>query len=68
MGYGQRSAREAGAHIQRLLDLEVILLELTDPWFYHLDTCFCPLARGYALYHCCPAKISPIPATFAESA
>ncbi len=51
MGYGQRSAREAGAHIQRLLDLEVILLELTDPWFYHLDTCFCPLARGYVLYY-----------------
>jgi N-dimethylarginine dimethylaminohydrolase len=25
-------------------------LRLIDPAFYHLDTCFCPLAGGYALY------------------
>jgi N-dimethylarginine dimethylaminohydrolase len=51
MGYGHRSAPEAGAQIQELLGLEVILLELTDPRFYHLDTCFCPLARGYIMYY-----------------
>jgi len=38
MGYGHRSVREAGPHIQKLFGLEVILLELTNPCFYHLDT------------------------------
>jgi N-dimethylarginine dimethylaminohydrolase len=51
MGYGHRSAREAGAQIEKVLGLEVIPLELTDPRFYHLDTCFCPLARGYIMYY-----------------
>ena len=26
-------------------------LELVDPRFYHLDTCFCPLAPGVAIYY-----------------
>ena len=25
-------------------------LELVDPRFYHLDTCFCPVAPGQAIY------------------
>jgi len=28
-----------------------ITLELASPRFYHLDTCFCPLAGGKVLYH-----------------
>ncbi len=51
MGYGHRSGREAGPLVERILGLEVIPLELTDPRFYHLDTCFCPLPRGHALYY-----------------
>jgi N-dimethylarginine dimethylaminohydrolase len=51
MGYGHRTVREAGPHLQRLLGLEVIMLELTNPCFYHLDTCFCPLPRGYVMYY-----------------
>jgi len=51
MGYGHRSAYEAGALVQSMLGLEVIPLELCDPRFYHLDTCFCPLARGYVMYY-----------------
>ncbi len=35
-----------GQSIQRL----VLPLELINPYFYHLDTCFCPLAPGEALY------------------
>ena len=30
---------------------EVLALELVDPRFYHLDTCFCPLAADLALYY-----------------
>jgi N-dimethylarginine dimethylaminohydrolase len=33
-----------------LLDIEVVPLRLVDPRFYHLDTCFCPLANGYTMY------------------
>jgi arginine dihydrolase len=58
MGFGHRSAPEAGAPIQKVFGLEVILLELTDPRFYHLDTCFCPLPRGYVMYY---------PGAFSES-
>lgn len=50
MGHGHRSMRDAGSPIQEFLGLEVILLELIDPRFYHLDTCFCPLSRGYVMY------------------
>jgi N-dimethylarginine dimethylaminohydrolase len=58
MGYGHRSEREAGPYIQKLLGLDVVMLELTDPRFYHLDTCFCPLAGGKVLYY--PLAFTPV--------
>ncbi|HME10027.1 MAG TPA: arginine deiminase-related protein [Bryobacteraceae bacterium] len=51
MGYGHRSELAAGGHIEKLFGLEVIPLELTDPRFYHLDTCFCPLPGGSVMYY-----------------
>lgn len=50
MGHGHRSDAEAAPALARLLDVEVLPLKLADPRFYHLDTCFCPLANGYTLY------------------
>ncbi|MGN6479302.1 dimethylarginine dimethylaminohydrolase family protein [Luteibacter sp.] len=50
MGHGHRSDLEAAPALARLLDIEVLPLRLADPRFYHLDTCFCPLADGYTLY------------------
>lgn len=50
MGHGHRSDLEAAQALGRLLDIEVLPLKLADPRFYHLDTCFCPLANGYTLY------------------
>ena len=50
MGHGHRSDAEAAPALARLLDVEVLPLKLSDPRFYHLDTCFCPLANGYTLY------------------
>ncbi len=49
-GYRMRS--DAGGHQQigELLGLRVLPLELVDPYYYHLDTCFCPLAEGEAIY------------------
>jgi N-dimethylarginine dimethylaminohydrolase len=29
----------------------VLSLELSDPRFYHLDTCFCPLGSDSAIYY-----------------
>jgi N-dimethylarginine dimethylaminohydrolase len=34
-----------------MLGCEVLSLELVDPRFYHLDTCFCPLDDRRALYY-----------------
>ena len=33
------------------LGVEVLPLELVDPRFYHLDTCFCPLSKDEAIYY-----------------
>ena len=50
-GYGFRSELDAHPHLARWLEIEVISLRLIDPRFYHLDTCFCPLAEGWLLYY-----------------
>ncbi|HEX8549018.1 MAG TPA: arginine deiminase family protein [Cytophagaceae bacterium] len=42
-GYGHRSDLKAYEEISQLLDVKIILLELIDEKFYHLDTCFLPL-------------------------
>jgi N-dimethylarginine dimethylaminohydrolase len=50
-GYVNRSEISSHAQIGTLFECEVLSLELVDPRYYHLDTCFCPLAPGVALYH-----------------
>jgi N-dimethylarginine dimethylaminohydrolase len=50
-GFGQRSSAGALAVIRRTFGQEVVPLELASPRFYHLDTCFCPLAGGEVLFH-----------------
>ena len=41
----------AHQYIAGAIDRRVLALELVDPRFYHLDTCFCPLAPGEAIYY-----------------
>jgi N-dimethylarginine dimethylaminohydrolase len=48
-GYGFRTAPEAYEALSDLLEVPVLLLELTDPDYYHLDTCFCPLDHDHVL-------------------
>ena len=50
-GYVNRSEISSHAQIGKLFECQVLSLELVDPRYYHLDTCFCPLAPGVALYY-----------------
>ena len=48
--WGYRTDLAAHAHVARFLDVESSSLQLVDPRFYHLDTCFCPLDDHTALF------------------
>jgi N-dimethylarginine dimethylaminohydrolase len=50
-GYRIRSDVAGHQHIGAMFHCRVIPLELVDPYYYHLDTCFCPLAPGLAIYY-----------------
>jgi ornithine aminotransferase len=50
-GYGQRSSRGMHAAIESLYGVPTVPLELIDPRFYHLDTCFCVLSGGEILWY-----------------
>ena len=49
-GYRQRSDARGQQLLGELLGCHVIPLELVDPHYYHLDTCFCPIEPGVAMY------------------
>ncbi len=49
-GYRMRSDARGHQAIVELLGVRVLPLELVDPYYYHLDTCFCPLAPDEAIY------------------
>ena len=50
-GYHIRSDILSHEKLADIIGQEVLSLELTNEWFYHLDTCFCPLGNGAALYY-----------------
>lgn len=50
-GYGPRSSKASLAVIHKTFGQEVVGLELASDRYYHLDTCFCPLAGGKVLYY-----------------
>jgi N-dimethylarginine dimethylaminohydrolase len=47
-GYRIRSDISSHGTIAEIVAQEILSLELTNSWFYHLDTCFCPLPDGRA--------------------
>src|SRR2546426_1604078 len=49
-GYKFRSDIQSHRAIANMLGCLVISVELVDPRFYHLDTCFCPLPDGGAVW------------------
>jgi N-dimethylarginine dimethylaminohydrolase len=56
-GFGPRSSRGAVPFIRKAFGQQTVSLELATERFYHLDTCFCPLAGGEVLYY--PAAFTP---------
>ena len=49
-GHGVRTCLHSHRHLADAWHAKVTSLHLIDPRFYHLDTCFAPLAGGYVLY------------------
>ncbi|HRO43399.1 MAG TPA: arginine deiminase-related protein [Flavipsychrobacter sp.] len=45
-GYGHRTVASAYEELSQMLNVPVIALELVNPKFYHLDTCFVPLTES----------------------
>lgn len=50
-GYIIRSDARALQWVARAVGCAVLPVQLVDPRYYHLDTCFCPLRPGLALWH-----------------
>ncbi|MBI4488634.1 MAG: amidinotransferase [Deltaproteobacteria bacterium] len=50
-GYHIRSDILSHQKVAEILEREILSLELTSEWFYHLDTCFCPLGEGQAFFY-----------------
>lgn len=50
VGGGPRSDATTPEHLACHIVTPIHRLELVNPHFYHLDTCFCPLPAGYCLY------------------
>jgi len=49
-GYRIRSDVRGHQYLGEVLQTQVLALELVNPYYYHLDTCFCPLTPGEAIY------------------
>src|SRR5262249_48310199 len=48
--YRIRSDVHGHQFLGQKLGCQVLPVELVNPYFYHLDTCFCPLAPGEAIW------------------
>ncbi|MBZ0184762.1 MAG: hypothetical protein K8F91_00820 [Candidatus Obscuribacterales bacterium] len=50
-GFGHRTSKNAYRLLSARLDCPIVLLELVNPTFYHLDTAFCVLDNDNVLYY-----------------
>jgi len=50
-GYGPRTMKSSHQALRDAWGIDVVGLELVDARFYHLDTCFAPLSRGFVVYY-----------------
>lgn len=56
-GYGFRSEQKFYEQAAYLDQSKLIYCELIDPYFYHLDTCFCPINDELAIWY--PEAFTP---------
>jgi len=45
LGFGKRSSRQAHDYIKDFIGQDPVSIEVNDPYFYHLDTCFAPIGK-----------------------
>lgn len=51
LGFRFRTDATVHGQLSKILDRRILLLELVDKRFYHLDTCFCPLDATSVLWY-----------------
>lgn len=51
LGYGRRTTKSAAKYIKQITGKKVVALNLVDPKYFHLDTCFLPLDTETAFYY-----------------
>ena len=49
--HGFRSDATAFVEIEKRVGRKTVALKLVDPFFYHIDTCLCPLEGGWMMYY-----------------
>lgn len=57
VGFGFRTQREFFSENTLFKQNKLVYCGLVDPYFYHLDTCFCPLTDALALWY--PPAFAP---------
>ena len=50
-GYPNRTSILSHQRLAEIIQRKVLTLKLINDWFYHLDTCFCPLSSNQAIYY-----------------
>lgn len=50
-GWGFRSEKQFYEYAHYLDHKQIIYCQLVDPYFYHIDTCFCPLTARQAIWY-----------------
>lgn len=51
LGTGFRTSHQVVDDLEIIVDGYINVLELADPRWYHLDTCFCPLPNGELMWY-----------------
>lgn len=51
VGYGFRSEKKFYENADYFDHKKMVICELADPYYYHIDTCFCPLNEKQAIWY-----------------
>ena len=51
VAYGRRTRAATSVLLHEALSVETVPLRLVDPYYFHLDTCFCPLDDGWLVWY-----------------